>query len=166
MSHRRVKVSVNKRDTSRSQQWASTRPPEPTVGEYSSLLTKSFWLQCSRSEGLFLWPAGLQRNYSGLLDHVSWRDEEVWLLFLNSSFQWREYLLCPWWLCGEISPSSCWRKCLNIYMYIFKLALLPPKHTSLGKLKGNRCKHSLPVYGCYFRQNPRKLLPHYPEITF
>lgn len=65
-SHRRVKVSVNKRDTSRFQQWASTRPPEPAVGEYSSLLTKSFWLQRGRSEGLFLWPAGLHRNHSGL----------------------------------------------------------------------------------------------------
>ena len=65
-SHRRVKVSVNKRDTRRFQHRASARPLEPTVGEYSSLLTKSFWLQCGRSEGLFLWPAGLQRNHSGL----------------------------------------------------------------------------------------------------
>lgn len=39
MSHGQVKVSVNKRNTSHFQQRASTRPLEPTVGEYSSLLT-------------------------------------------------------------------------------------------------------------------------------
>lgn len=36
---------------------------------------------------------------------------------------------------------------------------------SLGDLQGNRCKHSLYVFQ-FFRQKLRKLLPHYPEITF
>lgn len=101
MSHRRVKVSVNKRDTSRFQRRASTRPPEPTVGEYSSLLIKSFWLQCGRSEGLFLWPAGLQRNYSGLFGSCELEGRGSMIIFFQMcSFHLREYLLCPWWLYG------------------------------------------------------------------
>lgn len=61
------KASVNRRDTRRFQHRAPTRPPEPTVGEYSSLLIKSFWLQRGRSDGLFLWPAGLQRELQWLV---------------------------------------------------------------------------------------------------
>ena len=66
-----LKVSVNKKDTRHFQRQAPTRPPEPAVGEYSSVLTKSFWLQCGRSNGLFLWPAGLQRELQWLV-WITW----------------------------------------------------------------------------------------------
>ena len=121
--------STEPRLARRSQQWANIHPRSRNHFDFSAVDPRgcSYDLQ------------GCRGTTVACLDHVSWRDEEVWLL---CSFQRRENI------CSVLDDFMVKLQLQvveeNASTFSFKLALLLA-HTSSGDLKGNRCKHSLCV---------------------